>query len=71
MKMDAMFGTIDPFVVFEIGGLSLRTVEISKNQNPVWEMYMLLPVMAPCSSEYVNMKLFDYDMGCKDEVVGS
>lgn len=30
-----------------------------------------LPVMTPCQSEYVIMRLFDYDMGGKDEIAGS
>ena len=27
--------------------------------------------MSPCQSEYLIMRLFDYDMGGKDEIAGS
>lgn len=30
MKMDSLLGTIDPFVVFEIGGLEVKSEQMSK-----------------------------------------
>jgi hypothetical protein len=35
MKMDTI-GTIDPFVQFECGALTIKTEEKSSNENPEW-----------------------------------
>ena len=61
--MDNLLGSIDPFVVFEVGGLSINTDKIDKNQNPVWELMIYIPITNPCSSENLIMRAFDYDMG--------
>ncbi|CAD8085861.1 unnamed protein product [Paramecium sonneborni] len=71
MKMDSMLGSIDPYLLFEIGGQEIQTDLIKNNNAPNWELNLFLPVMTPCQSEYIIMRLFDYDMGGKDEIAGS
>lgn len=40
MKMDSFLGSIDPFVVFECGNSQIKTITISDNKNPVWNLYL-------------------------------
>lgn len=37
MKMDSMLGSIDPFIIFEIGGQEITTELIKNNNAPIWE----------------------------------
>lgn len=65
------FGTIDPFVVFEFGSSLYKTKKINNNANPVWNQVIYIPFSEPMISQLLNIKVFDYDLGTKDEIVGS
>ncbi|KAM3144321.1 hypothetical protein pb186bvf_003485 [Paramecium bursaria] len=71
IRMDNLLGSIDPFVIFEVGGLQINTDKIDKNQNPVWDLMIYIPITNPCSSENLIIRVFDYDMGQKDEIIAT
>ena len=64
-------GSIDPFLIFEFGESRYKTKIIKDKVNPEWGYVVYLPYSEPMISQTLNVKLFDYDFGRTDELVGS
>lgn len=65
------FYSIDAYCVLECGGYTLKTETVMDNKNPSWYKDLYMPLFLPTVSENVRLKLWDYDRGSEDELVGS
>ncbi|KAL4446514.1 hypothetical protein ABPG74_001255 [Tetrahymena malaccensis] len=68
-KMDTFY-SIDAYVVLECGGFSLKSDTVMDNKNPTWFKEMWVPLFQPTVNQNLTLKLWDYDRGSDDELVG-
>ncbi|KAL4472061.1 hypothetical protein ABPG72_007110 [Tetrahymena utriculariae] len=69
-KMD-LIGHIDPYIIFEYGGIEYKTKWIDNNKNPEWFLGIQLPFYMPTLSQYFYLRVFDYDRGTTDELMST
>ena len=70
MKLD-FFGSIDSYVIVEFGNARLVTEPISNNRNPLYGLDLYLPYFEPSINEVMNLTIMDYDVGKKDDILGT
>ena len=72
MKIDGFFiKSIDPLLVFQCDESKIET-EVKKDQeNPIWNTVLNLPINVPSVSEYIMMRVYDYNAVEANEIVGS
>lgn len=49
----------------------ITSTQIDNSVNPIWREHLYLPISLPSISSFVKLKLYDFDSGKKDELVGS
>lgn len=70
MKLD-FFGSIDSYVIAEFGNAKILTEPISNNRNPVYGLVIFIPYFEPSINEVMNLTIMDYDLGKKDDILGT
>jgi Ca2+-dependent lipid-binding protein len=59
-KVDGLLGSIDPYIIFEFNGLSVKSKYASDSQNPTFNQKLTLPFLEPTLTEYLNLKVIFY-----------
>jgi len=66
-----IFDKIDAYLVFELGSIKLQTKVVESTYNPVFNDTFFIPYTEPNVNMNLSMKLYDYDAGRIDELIGS
>ena len=52
-------GKVSPQIRLSFNGVDMKSDRITRNNEPVWNQQLVLPVMTPCLSEYIRIELWD------------
>ena len=72
--MDGWNGTIDAFCTIEFAGSKIKTSTVQADAThftAYWYEDLFVPVTVPPLSSRVMLRVWDYDLGSSDDLVGS